>query len=66
VGARHVIMIVLIQAKDFFEFLATIIAEVIVHGHGEPPGFKRGVVEIDKQIVVFSRVGSRKFGSCYC
>jgi hypothetical protein len=34
VWARHTVMIVFVQADNFLEFLATIVAEVVVHGHG--------------------------------
>jgi hypothetical protein len=35
VRTANLIMIVLVQAEDFFKFFVAVIAEIIVHGHGE-------------------------------
>jgi hypothetical protein len=41
VGASHAVVIVFVQAKNLLEFLATIIAEIVIHGHGEPPRLEK-------------------------
>jgi hypothetical protein len=43
VRAIHPVVIVFIKAKDLLKFLAAIVAKVVVHGHGEPPGLERVV-----------------------
>jgi hypothetical protein len=60
-----VVVIVFIQAKDLLEFLATIVAQIIVHGHGEPPGLERvaWVEEDNVKIVVLFRDGGGKFSA---
>jgi hypothetical protein len=31
------LLLVLVQGEDFLEFLVAIVAEIIVHGHRQPP-----------------------------
>jgi hypothetical protein len=34
-GTANFLVIVLIQGEDFFKFFVAIVAEIVVHGHGE-------------------------------
>src|SRR5579864_3863240 len=52
VRAPYFLVIVLIQGQDFFKFLVAVVAEIVVHGHGEPPAEFVGNA---KRIVVLSR-----------
>jgi hypothetical protein len=55
-------MIVFVQAYNFLEFLATVVAKVVVHRHGNLPVEKSRISKrTTAKIVVLSRDDGRKF-----
>ncbi len=46
-------MIVLVQGEDLFKFFVAVVADVVVHGHGEPPAELRR--EFQEELYSFSQ-----------